>query len=75
MIITMHHCPMRSFGKAISTVMTETEKEERNIILDANNMNMNTFCQSLVKTNTHDIIFYQVTHQVGESEMNYIKRF
>ena len=32
--------------------MAETEAEERNIILDSNNMTMDTFCQSPVTTNT-----------------------
>ena len=32
--------------------MAETEAEERNIILDANNVTMDNFCQSLVTTNT-----------------------
>ena len=37
--------------QAISTVMSETEAEERSIITDANNVNMDTFCQSPVTNN------------------------
>ena len=36
----------------ISKVMAETEAEERNIILDANNLTMDNFCQSPVMTYT-----------------------
>ena len=38
--------------QAISKVMAETEAEERNVILDANSVAMDTFCQSPVTTNT-----------------------
>ena len=38
--------------QATSTVISETELEERNIILYANNVNMDTFCQSPVTINT-----------------------
>ena len=38
--------------QAISTVTEETEEEERNIILDANDVTMDTFCQYPVTTNT-----------------------
>ena len=40
--------------QAISTVMEETEEMERNTILDANNVTMDTFCQSPVTTNTQE---------------------
>ena len=40
----------------ISTVMEETEEEERNTILDENNVTMDTLCQSLVTTNTQGYI-------------------
>ena len=52
MAVTMHHFPMRSFDKSISKVMAETEAEERSIISDAHNVNMDTFCQSPFTTNT-----------------------
>ena len=38
--------------QAISTVKAENEAEESKIISDANNVTMNTFCQSSVTTNT-----------------------
>ena len=38
--------------QAISTVMEKMEEEERNFILDSNNLNMDTFCQFPVTTNT-----------------------
>ena len=38
--------------QAISTVVAETEAGKRNIILDANNVAMDTFCQSPITTNT-----------------------
>ena len=49
-----HNTPMSNdkLLQAISTVMIETEEGERNIISDANNVTMDTFCQSPVTTNT-----------------------
>ena len=37
--------------QAISKVIADTEEEERNIMSDANNVTMETFCQSSVTTN------------------------
>ena len=49
-----HNAPFSNekLWQAISTVMSQTEEEERNIILDANNMTIDTFCQPPVTTNT-----------------------
>ena len=50
-----HHnapLPNEKLQQAIHTVMAETEEEERNIISDANNVTMYTFCRSPVTTNT-----------------------
>ena len=38
--------------QSFSKVMAETEEEERNAKLNANNVTMDTFCQSPVMTNT-----------------------
>ena len=50
-----HHNALLSNEKlrqVTSKVMAETEEEECNIIPDANNVTMDTFCQSPVTTNT-----------------------
>ena len=39
--------------QAISKFIADTEEEERNIISDANNVTMDTFCQSPFTNNTH----------------------
>ena len=51
-----HNAPLSNdnLQQAIITVMEETEEEESNIILDANNVTMYTFCQSPVTTNTQE---------------------
>ena len=48
--------PNEKLWQAISKVMAEKEEEELNIILDANNMTMDTFFQSLTMTNSQEDI-------------------
>ena len=49
-----HNAPLSNekLRQEKSKVMAETEAEEYNIILDANNLTMDTFCQSPAMTNT-----------------------
>ena len=54
MIVTMRHFPHDNLRQEISTVMAETEEEESNIILDANNVTMDTLCQFPITTNTQE---------------------
>ena len=52
MIVTMYHFTIRSFDKAVSTIVAETEKEERDAKRNPDNVTMDTFIQSTVTTNT-----------------------
>ena len=44
----------KNLQQAISTVMAETEAEERDILLDANNVTMASFCLSPVTKSTQE---------------------